>query len=201
MEVSFPVVEIFSSIQGEGCNLGKRANFIRFAGCNLSCPWCDTKWDVAKMGELSIDDICSALDVRANLVVLTGGEPLLQPDLLFLISKLKEMDYAVAIETNGTLPTKHFKELWPDLWIAVSPKPQKLWQIHKDCVYDELKYVIDGHVTDKHIARANVPIWLQPEGGQMQKRWKQALEIQKHLYTDCLDVRIGVQLHKIMEVR
>lgn len=197
----FSVVEIFSSIQGEGCNLGKPANFVRFSGCNLKCPWCDTEWNSPKLGILSIDDILNKLDKGVPLVVLTGGEPLLQKNLPFLIERLFKEGYNVAIETNGTKITQDLKERWPKLWIACSPKPEMNWAISAGCAYDELKYVVDGKFQKDKIAITHKPIWLQPEGGNMQNAWKEALCIQKELLPLEQDIRIGIQLHKIVEVQ
>ena len=198
--MKFPIVEIFSSIQGEGVNLGKPANFIRFAGCNLNCPLCDTTWDKAN-AKLTVEEILSSLDKEAKLVVLTGGEPLLQPHLTWLIANLKSKGYEIAIETNGSFPTDQLKLL--GVHVACSPKPQNNWKIHADCLYDELKFVVDGQFSEEVIPTTLKPIWLQPEGGNMQNAWKEALEIQKRALKQrsILDIRIGVQLHKIMEVR
>ena len=197
----FPIVEIFTSIQGEGVNLGKPANFIRFAGCNLRCSWCDTEWQQAKE-QLDLEAILSRLDPAARLVVLTGGEPTIQKDLLSLVTALLERDYDVAVETNGTNSTK---ELWnKGVHISCSPKPATGWRVNDQCFFDELKYVVDEEF-DVGCMRwgDGVPIWLQPEGGNMQEAWKKALRIQQAYLKDdpAADVRIGVQLHKIMEVR
>jgi organic radical activating enzyme len=118
------VTEIFQSIQGEGPDVGKRAIFIRMHGCNLSCPWCDTKysWDDANYYEMDsqiiLDWINRTPDVKN--VVITGGEPLLQLDeLIPLIQTLRDSGRHVALETNGTI-------IPPDLSIfdlvVVSPK-------------------------------------------------------------------------------
>lgn len=202
--ITYPIVEIFSSIQGEGCNLGKRANFIRFAGCNLKCPWCDTNWHEAKRGNLSIEEIAMELDPCVDLVVLTGGEPLIQKNLQVLIDYLFEEGFAVAIETNGTISAQKLKEQFPGLWITCSPKPETDWQIagKEDKWFDELKYVVDDNFMSSKIIRTEKPIWLQPEGGNMQAAWKKALYLQQAILKPySLDIRIGVQLHKIMEVR
>lgn len=198
--MKFPIVEIFTSIQGEGVNLGKPANFIRFAGCNLKCTWCDTEWK--KVNEkLDIDEILARLDPKVKLVVLTGGEPLMQKELLWLMAKLKVEGYDLAIETNGTYPTRSLKAL-TGVHVSCSPKPQNNWMIHDDCVFDELKYVVDDAFEVECMKTSSKPTWLQPEGGNMQNAWKKALGIQKtakELFPTW-DVRIGVQLHKIMEV-
>ena len=75
------VLEVFKSIQGEGFNMGLPATFVRFAGCNLSCPWCDTKesWDDSNTTDYALEDLVSEiLKQETEIVVLTGGEPTLQ---------------------------------------------------------------------------------------------------------------------------
>lgn len=199
MKYKYPIVEIFSSIQGEGCNLGKRANFVRFAGCNLNCPWCDTDWSKANE-KLTVDEILSRLDPKALLVVLTGGEPTLQP-LDQLITAIEENGWQVAIETNGTNSTTEIANAHPNVCITCSPKPETGWHINQLCVYDELKYVVDDELTSDVLPwTEHVPIWLQPEGGNMQNAWQKALQIQKEC-PPFLDIRIGIQLHKIIGAR
>ena len=199
--MKYPIVEIFTSIQGEGVNLGKAANFIRFAGCNLDCEWCDTEWRKFKE-KLTIEEILRRLDPTVKLVILTGGEPLMQKELFRLVVELAIHGYSIAIETNGTYPTKTLKGI-ANIHVSCSPKPQNQWGIHPDCEFDELKYVIDEKITHDQISISNKPIWLQPEGGNMQNAWEKALKIQKTLFKKYpnVDIRIGVQLHKIMEVR
>ena len=94
--------DIFYSLQGEGHNTGRAAIFIRFSGCNLKCPFCDT--DFSQYEELSDDDIIERIkDFPSRFVVLTGGEPSLQVDTP-LIDKLHAHGYEIAMETNGTHP-------------------------------------------------------------------------------------------------
>lgn len=194
----YGIVEIFSSIQGEGCNLGRRANFVRFAGCNLNCKWCDTNWSKAAE-HLSIPEIIDRLDPKAKLVVFTGGEPLLQAGLCLLAAAVSAQGYDIAVETNGTLSTAILREAVPNVWVACSPKPDTNWSINEHCVYDELKYVVDGMLKPKNIAETDKRVWLQPEGSSMRQRWAEALAMIDDLPNR--DVRIGVQLHKIMEVK
>lgn len=199
----YPIVEIFTSIQGEGVNLGKPANFVRFAGCNLNCSWCDTAWNKASEF-LTMEEIADRFDSSVELVVFTGGEPLLQKNLVVLADYVCGLGYKIAIETNGTLSTKSLREAkLLDLHIACSPKPETNWCIHEECEFDELKYVVDRDLTADCIRSTCKPVWLQPEGGDMQNAWRRALVIQKQLLErdPVIDVRVGVQLHKIMEVR
>ena len=100
------ISEIFLSIQGESTYMGLPCAFVRFAGCNLSCNWCDTAYarDAEKGIELTIDEIVKEVKkFHPGLVELTGGEPLLQTGAAFLANRLFEEGYTVLIETNGSI--------------------------------------------------------------------------------------------------
>ena len=105
------VVEKFISIDGEGPTAGALSVFVRFAGCNLRCAWCDTSyaWDTtADVTEMSASDIADYIkSTGIGHVTITGGEPLLQPGLIGLLSRLA--DYQVHIETNGAIPVEQFR--------------------------------------------------------------------------------------------
>ena len=97
----FDLVEIFESLQGEGRNSGRPCVFVRFAGCNLACPWCDT--DVRRRFSLSRDDLVKEIrGFKAKSVILTGGEPTLVKGMPELVAELKKDGYWIAVETNGT---------------------------------------------------------------------------------------------------
>ena len=97
----YELVEIFESLQGEGRNTGRPCVFIRFAGCNLKCPWCDT--EVRRRFSASLDDILREVaQYRAKSVILTGGEPTLVKEMPELVAALKESGYWIGVETNGT---------------------------------------------------------------------------------------------------
>ena len=99
--MTYDLVEIFESLQGEGRNSGRPCVFVRFAGCNLSCPWCDT--DVAKRFSLTLDGLVGEVSrFRPRSVVLTGGEPTLADGMPELVAALKGRGYWIAVETNGT---------------------------------------------------------------------------------------------------
>ena len=106
----FNVAEKFVSINGEGQKAGQLAVFIRFAGCNLRCSYCDTQWanDFDLKGEnLTAEQILEyVLDTGVHNVTLTGGEPLLRPEIEELISMLVKAGLWVEIETNGSVPLK-----------------------------------------------------------------------------------------------
>ena len=114
----FRVNEIFFSLQGEGFHTGRAAVFVRFAGCNLRCPFCDT--DFSESAPMSAEQIAERVFAYSSdpntLIVLTGGEPSLQVDDT-LVRALHRHRQTIAIETNGTHPV-------PDNidWVTVSPK-------------------------------------------------------------------------------
>src|SRR5664279_2014348 len=103
---SLPLVEAFYTIQGEGYHQGKAAYFIRLGGCDVGCVWCDVKdsWDVGKHPLLKIEDlIFNISETPAELVVITGGEPLMH-DLGELTKELQQAGFKTHIETSGAYP-------------------------------------------------------------------------------------------------
>ena len=97
----YDLVEVFESLQGEGRNTGRPCVFVRFAGCNLACPWCDT--DVSRRFSLSLGDLVAEIgQYRPKSVVITGGEPTLVGEMPELVAALKDRGYWIAVETNGT---------------------------------------------------------------------------------------------------
>ncbi len=131
--------DIFYSLQGEGRNTGRATVFIRFAGCNLRCPFCDTEFSDYR--EMSDTDILAAISAYSSrFVVLTGGEPTLQADAEF-IDLLHSNGYEVAMESNGTrCPAA------PVDWLTVSPKQAYIGATGRLAVTrcDELKVIFDG---------------------------------------------------------
>lgn len=190
------VNEIFYSLQGEGYHTGTPATFIRFSGCNLKCPFCDT--DFSKYTEMSEDEIVAEVCKNpATLVVITGGEPSLQ--LTFsLVDKLHLAKKYVAIETNGT------KKLPQNIdWITISPKQTYVGEtgIPKYNFADEVKVVFDGitEITDYNI---NADLYyIQPcDTGDEEKN--------KEIINKCVEFikmnpkwKLSLQTQKILNVR
>ena len=118
--MTYDLVEIFESLQGEGRNTGRPCVFVRFAGCNLACPWCDT--DVAKRFSLTLDELVAEVgQYRPKSIVLTGGEPTMAEGMPELIAALKERGYWIAVETNGTNDAEWLQ--FVD-YVACSPKAE-----------------------------------------------------------------------------
>jgi 7-carboxy-7-deazaguanine synthase len=134
-----PVMEVFYSIQGEGRHTGKAAFFIRLAGCNVGCHWCDVKesWDEKKHPLKEIKELVQLTkESGAAIVIITGGEPAMYP-LDKLTKALKKEGLAVHLETSGAYPiTGKFD------WICVSPKKTKPPLKESLQLADELKVVI-----------------------------------------------------------
>ena len=195
------VIEIFESIQGEGVQMGKAVTFLRLAGCNLHCPWCDTKESWGDVGtEMDIELVCNRIRELGNhIVVITGGEPTTCKELKTITNILHfKYDMYVCIETNGTNELTHDDGID---WITCSPKPESDYAVK--CDADEIKLVItedfDTVVIDNILAKFDRFIWLQPNGYDMQNMWKKCHDIVMSYGKD--NVRVGVQLHKLMEVK
>lgn len=150
----YRINEIFYSVQGEGFYAGTPAIFIRFSGCNLKCPFCDT--DFKEYKEMTAEEIVAEVEKvnygRCEHIVVTGGEPTLQWDkhLSFL---LRDAGYFVAMETNGTRPIDGKVD-----WLTISPKAQWLENAmvapvnFADGVCSEVKVVVDQETSFEKLA-------------------------------------------------
>jgi len=114
-----PLVEEFYSVQGEGCNTGKAAYFIRVGGCDICCSWCDTKhsWNAALHPLVPVESIVSnVMAAGADSVVVTGGEPLMW-NMDPLCNQLRVNGIKTFLETSGAYP---LTGTWD--WITLSPE-------------------------------------------------------------------------------
>jgi len=131
--MTLPVTEIFYSIQGEGKLAGVPSTFVRFAGCPVRCSWCDTRyaWNASRAKRMSIEEIL--VRVRQGLtryVVLTGGEPMIHPQMTALTQKLFHQGFHITIETSGIVYRKvrcHLLSLSPKLPGTVQGKSKKIF--------------------------------------------------------------------------
>ncbi len=157
------LAEIFYSLQGEGAWTGTPAVFVRLAGCNLACSFCDT--DYALRFIASVPDVVARVRAAGGdcpMVILTGGEPLAQAEAPALIAALRADGRRVHIETNGTIDV----DLPADVWLTVSPKER----LHPAMAAraDEAKLIVDGRVPAEWVDcfPPTTPIALQPEGNK-----------------------------------
>ncbi|MEB3275671.1 MAG: 7-carboxy-7-deazaguanine synthase QueE [Cyanobacteriota bacterium] len=139
---TLPVVETFHSLQGEGLHTGRSAFFIRLAGCNVGCPWCDTKasWPAAAHPQRSLAELAAAAaaarQAGAAFAVITGGEPL-HHNLAPLCQALAPVHLPLHLETSGVDPLSgRFA------WITLSPKPHRPPGEALLAACDELKVVV-----------------------------------------------------------
>ncbi|MGC2362359.1 MAG: 7-carboxy-7-deazaguanine synthase QueE [Candidatus Cybelea sp.] len=157
------LAEIFYSIQGEGMWTGTPAVFVRLAGCNLACDFCDTDYSLKELA--SVADVVQRvreLGGDCPMVILTGGEPLAQAETAALIEALRKDGRRVHIESNGTI----YSELPDDVWLCVSPKERVDPRMAVRA--NEAKLIVDERVPEEHLPLfADKPtILLQPEGNR-----------------------------------
>jgi len=132
-------MEMFYTLQGEGYHQGKAAYFIRLAGCDVGCVWCDVKdsWDASKHPVLSVEEIVAAAAAHpSRIAIVTGGEPLLH-QLDPLTTALRAAGFQTHIETSGSSP---MSGAWD--WVCLSPKKFKAPLPESVKAANELKVVV-----------------------------------------------------------
>jgi 7-carboxy-7-deazaguanine synthase len=197
------LAEIFPSFQGEGLRQGQPTIFVRFAGCNLRCAFCDTKYAQGGGADATAAEIEERIDALrrgfpASWVALTGGEPCTQ-EIGGLIRRLRDAGLRVQIETNGTI----FRA-WPVDWLTISPKPPA-WSYDPRFRprADEVKLVVTRSLTPAAVARlrrefpARTPLLLQPQSNAAWSRAKSRRLAERALADGLGDVRLTLQLHKV----
>lgn len=199
MSSPLPVMEHFYTIQGEGFHQGKAAYFIRLGGCDVGCVWCDVKesWDAEKHEKMQIADLISQVKTtNAEIVVITGGEPLMH-NLDELTKKLKSAGLKTHIETSGAHP---LSGTWD--WVCLSPKKFKAPLSEILPAANELKIVVynrsDFEWAEKYATLVSAPckLYLQPE-------WDRSTEIMPSIVNYIQDNpqwELSLQIHKYIQV-
>lgn len=197
--LSLPLMEAFYTLQGEGAHQGKAAYFIRLAGCDVGCHWCDVKesWDVEAHPRVAIEKILTEAAAQpARLAVITGGEPLMH-NLSDLCQALKAEGFEINIETSGAYPLSGEID-----WICLSPKKFRapLPEIYPKV--QELKIIVynqsDFEWAEKYAALMpeNCQLFLQPEWDKSAQMLPQIVEYVKANP----QWRISLQTHKFMDI-
>lgn len=219
IEYTYRVVETFISINGEGKRAGQLALFLRFAGCNLNCEYCDTKWANEKSvvyKEYTMDALCSMIrESKVKNVTLTGGEPLIQPNMDKLLQRLrKEKDLRVEIETNGSVALKDYLltetivdnvSFTLDYKTAVSGMEEKMCMENYEYLRprDTVKFVVGSIedmqkakeiITNYHLVEKGCGIYLSPCFGKIEPAQMVEFLIENKLN----DVNVQLQLHKFI---
>lgn len=194
-----PLMEQFYTIQGEGFYSGRAAYFIRIAGCDVGCVWCDVKesWEAHLHPVVSIDEIIKSVKQSGtNFVVITGGEPTMY-DLHTLINQLKTNNIEVAIETSGT------NCLLGDVdWYCFSPKKFKSPVAEAYERANELKIIIfhqsDFAWAEEHSKKVNksCKLYLQPEWSKQERFLPEIIKYVKQNPK----WNISLQTHKYMNI-
>ena len=200
------VAEIFRSLQGEGKNQGRVTTFLRLAGCNLDCRWCDTRYARSGGEELTREEILAEVHaLGCRRVCITGGEPLLQAgELLPLMEALHHAGNGIEIETNGTIdfrPFQPFASLCMDVKCPSSGERSDLSLLAHLGGEDSVKFVVGG-VEDCEYARevistypTRAEILFSPVFGT------DCRAIADYVLEQDLPARFQLQLHRILGVR
>ena len=218
------ITEIFRSIQGESTRAGLPCIFVRLTGCNLRCTWCDTAYAFQGGAKMTVDEVLARVKELSSrkpeaprdisLVELTGGEPLLQPEVIPLAEKLLAAGFKVMVETSGERPVaglpreviKIADVKCPDSGEADTFLMENLGELDQK---DEIKFVISSR-RDYEFARdftiqhglSNLvhevvfsPVHADPEGA-----WPgmNAQSLAEWILADGLPVRLGLQVHKFI---
>ena len=200
------VNEIFHSIQGESTLAGTPCVFVRLAACDLRCRWCDTPYAFHEGGKQSVDDVIAQVEAYGcPTVEITGGEPLLQPDVIPLMSRLLERGYRVMLETGGHrsvagVPAGVIRIIdikcpgsgesdrndWSNLSL-LTPLDQVKFVLADRADYEFAREVI----AREHLADRCGAVLLSPVHGELALK-----PLAEWMLADRLPVRLQVQLHK-----
>ena len=190
------LAEIFYSLQGEGSYAGTPAVFVRLAGCNLACDFCDTDYSLKFVA--SVDDVVKRVrDAGGDcpMVVITGGEPFAQDETLALIAALRADGRRVHVESNGTIAVD--AQLPSDVWLTISPKERLDARMARRA--NEVKLIVDRRVPHEWLEQfdfSTTMIFLQPEGNKPANvaLALDAAKAQPHRY------RLSLQTHKLIGI-
>jgi 7-carboxy-7-deazaguanine synthase len=207
------VVEIFHSIDGEGIRAGELATFVRLAGCNLRCSYCDTayaqeNWQGATMG---VEEICACVDsIGCKNVTLTGGEPLLWAEAKTLIWGLSMRGYSVNVETNGSFDITDLVTL-PNVIVTMDYKcpssgvenAMRLENLGKLREQDVLKFVVkasDFPTVERVLGSYDIKahVYLSPIFGQVEPNAIVDFMKRNMKKKGFANARVQLQLHKFI---
>jgi 7-carboxy-7-deazaguanine synthase len=198
------VTEIFHSIQGESTHAGRPCVFVRLAGCNLRCRWCDSEYTFTGGEKISIDDVIERVkSYGCDLVEVTGGEPLAQKEAFDLIARLCDDGFEVLIETSGSIdiePVDRRAKIILDVKCPGSGEAEKNYWPNFDNLksHDEIKFVIAGR-GDYDWARGVIgqrnlmgrTILFSPVWGEIDLK-----PLAEWMLADRVPARLQTQLHK-----
>ncbi len=203
------ICEIFFSLQGESNFAGLPCVFVRLSGCNLNCSYCDTVFAKTESATLSMDTILEKIrSYGCGLVEITGGEPLLQPKTVSLISVLIETGHTVLLETNGSLS---IQPVPADCIKIMDIKCPSSGESHRNLPEnfphlsgsDEIKFVVSDrrdYEYAKSILQDQKPAFISRERTHFSPVFNRLdpRELASWILADRLEARLSLQLHKII---
>lgn len=210
MSKTLKVTEMFGSIQGESTHAGRLCYFIRLAGCNLRCNYCDTEYSLTADdgADVAIEEIVERVqDESIRLVEITGGEPLSQDNVVDLCEALLEIGCDVMMETNGSLDISVLPEKVIRVLDCKTPSSGEEGRMDFEnfdrlTEYDEVKFIVGDRadydyalsIIDKYVLNAKTHnILLSPS-------WKQIepMQIVEWMLEDRPAARLQIQMHKVI---
>lgn len=200
------ISEIFHSIQGESTYAGRPCVFVRLAGCDLRCRWCDTPYAFGGGRRMSIDDVIGEIEAYGcDLVEVTGGEPLLQDGVYALMARLLDTAMTVLLETGGHLSTERVpdgvvkvidvkcpasgeadRNHWPNL-DRLANRDEVKFVIQDRADYEFARDVLARHALASRVAA----VLFSPVYGVLEPA-----ELARWILEDRLPVRLQLQVHK-----
>ena len=202
------VNEIFHSVQGESTHAGLPCVFVRLTGCNLRCGWCDTAYAFHEGDALSVDQTLARIEgYGCSLVEVTGGEPLLQPDVFPLMDALLRKGYSVLLETGGSLPIetvpRGVKRIVDIKCPGSGESDRNRWEnLEHLREGDELKFVLADRqdyvwaveqIRSRGLTGSGCPLLFSPVHDQLDPG-----QLAGWVMEDRLPVRVQIQLHKVL---
>lgn len=200
------VTEIFRSIQGESTHAGRPCTFVRLTGCPMRCVWCDSEYTFSGGQQVDLETVMKQVrDFGCNLVEVTGGEPLAQPEAFVLIERLCTEGYEVLVETGGFFPINEVDQRAKIILDIKCPhsgeESRNHWPNldHLKVGRDEVKFVIANHedwlyardVINHHQLTQRAKILISPAWGTVDLK-----ELADWVSSSGLDIRMQLQLHK-----
>jgi len=201
------ITEIYPAIQGETSFAGLPCMIVRLAGCNLDCSWCDTPQKDEISREMSIEEILESCRMFPHkLVLVTGGEPLLQEETSSLLSELARAGYRVLLETNGSLPLPRLSPgvtvildmKCPSSGMADRMNPENIGKLRTG---DEIKFVICDRedfdfalgMVKQHRLCEKTGVLFSPEFERMKSD-----ALAEWILESGLPIRLNLQIHKLI---
>ncbi|KAF3363072.1 7-carboxy-7-deazaguanine synthase [Chlamydiales bacterium STE3] len=206
MNTFLNLIEIFASVQGETSLTGQMTTFVRLARCNLRCAWCDTSYSFGRGTSQSVEYILDKVkEFGCRYVCVTGGEPLLQPNVLTLMQKLCELNYTVSLETGGSLPIDKVDErvrIILDVKCPGSQMEEKNYfpNLRNLREHDEVKFVVQDKkdfdytisiCREYHLFDRSKEVLVSPVFGKLEPK-----ELIHWILQDKLPCRLNLQCHK-----